>query len=262
MKYIHVYALFLMPIFCTSQVPNSMVRNIKQDRNGNNLIASYKGVFRYDARLAARAGSDGNDGVGQGNSFQNFTTKDGLPGNSVSSIIEDKTGKLWIVAGQLCFYDRKTFTVPSPFRIKDGKGFGISSITKDSKGNILFGSFKVSRKESISPGGVIYQGVTGLWRCDGSTVTNVSQTGARAVPEDKKGNIWTTGNLEMNGKMRAISRFDQKSLHDKKPAATQIMLWEQMPWVFANTGIVEADDGTIWFAGIGTTASCTAMMPA
>jgi hypothetical protein len=25
-----------------------MVRNVKQDRNGNILIASYKGVFRYD----------------------------------------------------------------------------------------------------------------------------------------------------------------------------------------------------------------------
>jgi len=57
----------------------------------------------------------------------------------------------------------------------------------------------------------------------------------------------------MNGKVWALSRFDQKSLHDKKPAATQIMLGEQMLWVFANTGIVEADDGSIWFAGIGTT---------
>jgi len=27
-----------------------------------------------------------------------------------------------------------------------------------------------------------------------------------------------------------------------------------MPWVFANTGIVEAYDGSVWFAGVGTTA--------
>jgi len=91
-----------------------------------------------------------------------------------------------IVAGELCFYDGKTFTVPSPFRIKDGKGFGISSIIEYSKGNILFGSFKVTRKERISPGGVIYYGGIGLWRYDGSTVTNVSQTGATAVLEEKK----------------------------------------------------------------------------
>src|SRR4051812_36903996 len=32
----------------TSKVPVSMVRNVKQDRNGNILIASFLGVFRYD----------------------------------------------------------------------------------------------------------------------------------------------------------------------------------------------------------------------
>ena len=115
------------------------------------------------------------------------------------------------------------------------------------------GSFKVTRKERISAGGVIYHGVTGLWRYDDSTVTQVSQTGASAVPEDKKGNIWTAGNLEINGKVWALSRFDQKSLYDKKPAATQIMLGEQMHWVFANTGILEADDGSVWFVGVGVT---------
>src|SRR6185295_19908901 len=32
----------------TSKVPVSMVRNVKQARNGDILIASYLGVFRYD----------------------------------------------------------------------------------------------------------------------------------------------------------------------------------------------------------------------
>src|SRR4051794_18474220 len=77
MKYTHVYALFLVFVFhtsygqnqtnspqdniskglysesqikeaATSKVPMSMVRNVKQARNGNILIASYLGVFRYD----------------------------------------------------------------------------------------------------------------------------------------------------------------------------------------------------------------------
>ncbi len=60
-----------------------------------------------------------------------------------------------------------------------------------------------------------------------NTVTQVSQTGASAVLEDKKGNIWTASNLEINGKVWALSRFDQKSLYDKKPPATQIILREQ-----------------------------------
>ena len=74
MEYVYVCVFFLMHIFfytscgqkqtephkdninynvkdtVTSQVPYSMVRNIKQDRKGNILIASYKGVFRYDGK--------------------------------------------------------------------------------------------------------------------------------------------------------------------------------------------------------------------
>ena len=74
MQYAHVYALFLMFVFhtcrgqkqtephkdninynikdtVTSFGPNTMVRNVKQDRNGNILIAaSWSGVFRYDGK--------------------------------------------------------------------------------------------------------------------------------------------------------------------------------------------------------------------
>jgi hypothetical protein len=56
----------------TSKVPMSQVRNVKQDRNGNILIAAtWGGVFRYDARL--------NDSVGQGKSFTNITRKINSP---------------------------------------------------------------------------------------------------------------------------------------------------------------------------------------
>ena len=81
MKYIHLNVLFLMSVFhiscrqnqtsvpqdkikdnrgnysesqvkeaVTSRVPMSMVRNVKQARNGDILNDSYLGVFRYDAR--------------------------------------------------------------------------------------------------------------------------------------------------------------------------------------------------------------------
>jgi hypothetical protein len=97
MKYIHVYALFLITGFLTSCRqnhttapkdniksgtkdtvttcgPNGMARNVKQDRNGDILTASYFGVVRYDARLPARARSDGNDGIGLGKSFAIITS--------------------------------------------------------------------------------------------------------------------------------------------------------------------------------------------
>ena len=79
MKYTHVYALFLVFVYhtsCaqnqtnvpqdnfskglyseaqikkadTSKLPMSMVRHVKQARNGDILIASYLAVFRYDGR--------------------------------------------------------------------------------------------------------------------------------------------------------------------------------------------------------------------
>ena len=86
MKYVLIYTLFLMSFFHTScgqtqtnspqdntrlgysesqlkeadttKVPMGMVRNVKQARNGDILIASYLGVFRYD-----------------GTSFTNLTSK-------------------------------------------------------------------------------------------------------------------------------------------------------------------------------------------
>ena len=71
MKYIHLNALFLMVVFLTScqtdvpeayiksefkdtvtsYGPNTMVRNVKQAKNGDILIAAYNGVFRYDGKL-------------------------------------------------------------------------------------------------------------------------------------------------------------------------------------------------------------------
>src|ERR1700683_1337304 len=102
MKYVHVYVLFLMSSFhtscgqnqtnvskdniktetkdtVTSYGPNSMVRNVKQDRNGNILIASCKGVFRYD-----------------GTSFTNLTSEISSPGfSSFWDVLEDRKGNLW-----------------------------------------------------------------------------------------------------------------------------------------------------------------------
>ena len=109
MKYIQVYTLFLMSVFLiscgqnqtyappdiikteikdtvTSYGPNSMVRNVKQARNGNILIASYTGVFRYD-----------------GKSFLHFTTKDGLGSNSALHIYKDKAGKSVLSHSFCCF---------------------------------------------------------------------------------------------------------------------------------------------------------------
>ena len=283
----------------TSRVPMSMVRHVKQARNGDILIASYLGVFRYDGtsftNLTSKISSPsvssfwdvledrkGNlwfgtrdsgvyylpagqvsfqhfttkDGLASnmalhiyedragniwfgasrydGKSFRYFTTKDGFPSNSIRLLLEDKTGKLWFGAqGENMFvYDArlngevgqgKTFTV---LKNKDGKAFkNVWSIIEDKKGNIWFGCND------------------GFWRYDDRTFTKVSQRGAYAIIEDKKGNIWTTGDVNPpNGPFWALSRYDAKSLYNKKPTVTEIMSGQ--PGLL---GLLEAKDGSIWF---------------
>ena len=125
MKYAHVYTLFLVFVFhtsfgqnqtnppqnnfreehngfsesqlkelATSRVPMSQVRNLKQDGNGDILIAAgWSGVFRYD-----------------GKSFINLTsTKIGL--HRFWDVLEDRRGNLWFASTDsgVYNYNGKTF---------------------------------------------------------------------------------------------------------------------------------------------------------
>ena len=275
----------------TSTGPNNTTRNIIQDRKGNIWIAAFDGIFRYDGKsfiditskvssarffsvledrkgnfwfgsigsgvyyydgksfqnFTTRDGLAGNsvtciyeDKTGNvwfgasrydGKSFRNFTTKDGLSNNDVNSVIEDKTGKFWFATrGDTFVYDGKTFTVFT----HDGKPFtNVRSMIEDKKGNIWLG------------------GADGLWRYDGSTFTNFTQKFVGHVIEDKKGNIWTSsesadsepwvGSETGNKQARALTRYDGKSLSNIKPRATEIT---NKGMIF---GILEDDKGSIWF---------------
>jgi ligand-binding sensor domain-containing protein len=195
----------------------SSALHIYEDRAGN----IWFGASRYD-----------------GKSFRTFTTKDGFPSNNIRLLLEDKTGKLWFGAqGEDMFvYDAllngevgqgKTFTV---LKNEDGKAFNnVWSIIEDKKGNIWFGA-------------------DGLWRYDGRIFTKVSQRSPYAIIEDKKGNIWTTGEVKLNGES-GLSRYDQKSLYNKKPTVTEIM---SIKGVLC--GILESNDGNIWFGAMGPEA--------
>lgn len=279
-----------------SPVPMSMVRNVRKAKNGDILIASYVGVYRYDGKsftnltrtiawptfwdvLEDRKGNlwfasqdsgvyyqpagqtslptgqagfqhfttqDGlannqalhmyEDRAGNiwfgssrydGKSFRNLTTADGFPSNNIRLLLEDKTGKLWFGAQgeDLFVYDGKTYSV---LKNQDGKAFNnVWSVIEDKKGNIWFGANG------------------SLWRYDGTRYTQVSQRGAYAIIEDEKGNIWTTGDANpMDGldNLWSLSRYDQKSLYDKKPTVTEIMSGQR-----GLLGLLEANNGSIWF---------------
>jgi ligand-binding sensor domain-containing protein len=320
-----------------SQGPNGIVRTIKQDRKGNIWITSWEGVFKYDGKSftnvtskvsSARFFSVLEDSKGNfwfasigsgvyyydGKSFQNFTTKDGLAGDVVTNIYEDKTGIIWfgtgngasrydpsasLRTGSKSFRNLKmketppvtetdsVYTGPAPVHtmtdsvhvsasqkpipedswmhndvnaiiedktgtfwfgtrgyatVYDGKTFttitnaagkpftNVRSIIKDKKGNIWLG------------------GHDGLWRYDPSTslragsgtFTNFTQRFVGYIYEDKKGNIWTSSENSNDGRW-VLSRYDEKSLSNKKPTVTEIT---NKPMIF---GILEDNKGNIWF---------------
>jgi ligand-binding sensor domain-containing protein len=53
-----------------------------------------------------------------GTSFTRFTTRDGLIDNSIWSILEDKTGNIWVGTREtgLSLYDGKTFSTYSEYK--------------------------------------------------------------------------------------------------------------------------------------------------
>ncbi len=109
-----------------------------QDRDGNLWFStSGEGVYRYD-----------------GESFTNFTAKDGLCDNDAGDIIQRKSGDILIGSKSgICMYDGKTF---SNYLESDSiHNFAISSLMEDSEGNIWFGTMS-----------------NGVYHYDGKTLSN------------------------------------------------------------------------------------------
>jgi ligand-binding sensor domain-containing protein len=246
----------------TSKVSSARFFSVLEDRKGNLWFGSIgSGVYCYD-----------------GKSFINFTTKDGLINNDITCIYEDKAGNIWfgtgggascydgksfrnyMMTGVNSIIERKTgkfwFATRGNTLVYDGKKFtifthedkpfeNVRSIIEDKKGNIWLG------------------GPDGLWRYDGRIFTNFTQKFVGYVYEDKEGNIWTSSQenqYNINGNHTAIplafeadsriiwglSRYDGRSLSNKKPTVT--LLKSNAGMFF---GILEANDGSIWFGAFG-----------
>lgn len=230
MKRIHVYTLLLMSLACTacgqnkinpphenlnrhrsgvpesqlkeaaaSPVPMSMVRNVRQAKNGDILIASYIGVYRFD-----------------GTSFTNITRTIEWP--TFWDVLEDRKGNLWLAS-----QDSGVYVQPAGqtgFKLfKASDGTGITSalhIYEDTAGNIWFGptrydgkSFRTFTTKDGFPSnnirllledktGQLWFGAQGedMFVYDGKTFTVLRNQDGKAfnnvwsVIEDKKGNIW------------------------------------------------------------------------
>lgn len=286
----------------TSHGPNSITRTIEQDRSGNIWIATFQGAFRYDGKSftnmtsevsSARFFSVLEDRIGNiwlgtigsgvyyydGESFQNFTTRDGLPNNEITCIYEDKSGNIWFGAnGGASRYDGKSFlnfmmTGDSIIEDRTGKTVPdftrppneVTSIIEDKTGKLWFatrgktfvydgitfatlahGGNPFTNVRSIiedQKGNIWLGGNDGLWRYDGSTFTIFTQNFVGYIIEDRKGNIWTSSHGTHGW---VLTRYDEKSLSHKKPTVTEINPNEGR-MLF---GILEANDGDIWFGGL------------
>jgi len=249
----------------TRDVSSSRFFSVAEDRIGNLWFGSIGGgVYRYDGKsfqnftikqglvsdeigciYEDRAGNlwfgaNGGASLYNGKSIRNFVIQgDSMsedhtgksfpmmrPPIEVTSIMEDKKGRLWFATrGNTFVYDGKAFKVFS----HNGKPFrNVRSLEEDRDGNIWLA------------------GNDGLWRFNGITCTSISMNFTGYVYEDKKGNIWTSSETS---KTWSLSRYEGKSLnglHAGSPIVTEVRSNEGM--IF---GIVESTDGNIWFGTLG-----------
>ncbi|WP_207420288.1 ligand-binding sensor domain-containing protein [Desertivirga brevis] len=290
--------------FAKSSIPKNIVRSIKTDKKGNIWIASWEGIFCHDGKsffnITSRVSSArffsiledrrgnfwfGSIGAGvyyyDGSSFKNYTSKEGLAGNEVTSIYEDKIGNIWFGTTEgVSHYDGRSFR---NYTVKEGLPNNVVNwIFEDKSGKIWFGTsgntstFDGDKFTTITnndqplknvwsivedKNGNIWLGAaSGLWRYDGKFFSNMTRTFVGYIYEDKKGNIWTTamlpaadrwtvswynGKPQFGGDVSAIYRFDQQSLSKERPAVTRIRIPHPGPFL----GITEDQEGRIW---IGT----------
>jgi len=199
--------------------PNSITRNVLQDRKGVFWFATWQGIMSYDGKeftnhtlknglrrfhtFSALEDSSGNLWFGSigggvykydGRTFTNYTTEDGLSNNDVLCMTQDNAGNIWFGTDDgVSRYNGKSFT---NFSTLDGMGgHSVNSIIQDKHGTLWFGTR--------------YGVVSDVTQYDGKTFKLFSNTNGvpfsnvRSIIEDKEGNIWIggqTGLFRYNGK--------------------------------------------------------------
>jgi ligand-binding sensor domain-containing protein len=196
-----------------------------QDKAGNIWFGSNgEGLYRYD-----------------GKTFTNFTTKDGLDNNIVYSILEDKTGDIWVgTKTGLNRYNGKTFTritiilnyslsfYPIQSHSNDPPlQNGVWCMMQDKSGKIWFGT----------DAGVYCYNKTYFSRfLDNQSIVNKDSLQLKAIfsiLEDKTGSIWFGACID-----EGISRFDGQSLINIVPQKA----------VGRVNRIVEDKNKNLWFS--------------
>ena len=187
----------------TKGLKSNRILGLCEDRAGNLWIGTERGgLARY---------REGN--------FTTYTTKDGLPIDTVSYICEDRARRLWLGTSEgLVQFDGGRFIV---YTTKDGMpSNAVSRITEDRRGDLWFGTRSglvrlsggrfttYTTRDGLPENYVrtVYEGRDGgLWvgtnsggvaRFSGgraatyTTADGLSHNGVRSIVEDRTGNLW------------------------------------------------------------------------
>lgn len=241
---------------------NGHILSIIEDNYHNIWFASHKGLFRFN-----------------GKTFKKFTTKQGLPDNTVLTAIKDKKGNLWIGTNNgVSFLSKNLTNTDTPtFKdiaiTQDGGTNIVLSITEDTNENLWFGTY--------GAGVIKYNGDnTNAYSSDKRLLNN----NVRSIAEDKDGALWLGSNSG------DISYFDGKlfstfKLNPKFPANIVLAitkdrannLWfgtfelgavkfDQKKFTFYSKSnglnsnavrcITEDKQGNLWFGTFGGGVSC------
>lgn len=196
----------------SSSGPGTITRNILQDKTGNIWLATWEGIVRYD-----------------GKSFINLTNKLGLKRYRAFSLLEDRTGVIWIgtIGAGLYRYDANAAT-------GDQSGFtnlttenglvhnDIQCLYEDRKGNIWIGT-----RDGLS----CYDGKT--FR-NFSTADGIPNADINGIIEDASGKLWF-------GSRGEAFTFDGKNF-------TQLMRMGGAPFINVRMVIRDRKDN-IWLGG-------------
>lgn len=178
------------------------IYSITEDKKGNTWFGTSTGLIRFD-----------------GKGFNRYSTKEGLPSDTVNTCMEDRNGNTWIgTNGGAVRFHRDQLTY---FTVKDGLlSNSISSLLEDDSGHIWMGSNKgiskfdgkgitnYTEKDGLSNNvvwtmckdmyGNIWIGTSfgGINKYDGRSLTHyslkegLSNSKVRSILEDRSGNIW------------------------------------------------------------------------
>ncbi len=185
---------------------NDFVYSLLQDNAGNIWVGTRSGLCRYNGKGFTRIPvvSAGSYSFNSSNSSGvSLSTSDG-----VWSLMQDKSGTIWLGSNEVYCYDGKNFTRFLDHNVVNKDSLtqrGIFSFMEDRKGNMWFGS---------SPG-------EGLSRFDGKVLQRISPNGyarTQGIVEDSKGNIWFAsvgkGMCQYNGTSITTNFFKEKSTYD------------------------------------------------